>query len=118
MKIPANTEPFLWGAGAGAIALAVIGFNFGGWMTESTAQQRAGVVANKAVVAALTPICVAQFRKDPKAQASLATLKSTDRWDRVAFINKGGWAQMPGGTGDADRDVADACAQALLKPSV
>lgn len=118
MKFPANTEPFLWGTGAGAIALAVIGFNWGGWMTEGTAQQRASAHADKAVVASLTPICVAQFRKDPKSQASLAVLKGTDRWDQVEFINKGGWAMMPGSTAEPSRDVADACAQALVKPTV
>jgi len=87
-------------------------------MTESTARQRAGAHADKAVVASLTLICVAQFRTDPKSQASLAALKGTDRWDQVAFISKGGWATMPGSTGEPNREVAEACAKTLAKRDV
>ena len=68
MKIPASTEPFLLGAAAGAIALAVIGFNWGGWITEAKAQQRASVLVDQSMVALLAPICVAQFQKAPKAE--------------------------------------------------
>jgi hypothetical protein len=37
MKLPAATKPFLWGAAAGAIALAIVGFNWGGWLTGQVA---------------------------------------------------------------------------------
>ena len=37
MEIPKETKaavkPALWGAAAGAIALAIVGFNWGGWVT-------------------------------------------------------------------------------------
>ena len=58
MKFPAKTESFLWGAAAGAVALAIIGFNLGGWMTAGTARERIQASANEAIVASLTPICV------------------------------------------------------------
>ncbi|MDH4172989.1 MAG: hypothetical protein OEW90_17010 [Betaproteobacteria bacterium] len=118
MKIPAKTEPFLWGVGAGAIALAIIGFNFGGWMTSSTAKQQASTSAELAMVKLLAPICVAQFRMDPKATASLAALVATDRWDQSAYVSKGGWATMPGSTAEPNRDVAEACAKTLAKRDV
>jgi hypothetical protein len=118
MKIPASTEPFLLGAAAGAIALAVIGFNWGGWVTEAKAQQRASVLVDKSMVALLAPICVAQFEKDPKAEASLATLVGTDRWDQADYVSKGGWATMPGSTAAPNRDVAEACAKTLAKRDV
>lgn len=119
MKIPANTEPFLWGVGVGAIVLAVIGFNFGGWMTGSTAEQHARVSVEKAKVALLAPICVAQFQKDPNAKASLAALMAADRWDQSDYVRKGGWATMPGGTaGESNRDVAEECAKVLAKRDV
>ena len=53
MNIPVNTEPFLWGAATGAIALAIVGFTWGGWVTAGTAQQRAGAGAEQAMVASL-----------------------------------------------------------------
>jgi len=115
MKIPAKTEPFLWGAATGAIALAIVGFNWGGWVTGSTSQQLAGARAEQAMVASLTPICVAQFQKGPKVQASLAALKEIDSWQRGEYVSNGGWATMPGGTDEPNRAVAAACAAEISK---
>jgi alpha/beta superfamily hydrolase len=115
MKIPAKTEPFLWGAAAGAIALAIVGFSWGGWVTGSTAQQLAGARAEQAMIASLTPICVAQFQKSPKVQASLAALKEIDSWQRGEYVSKGGWATMPGSKAEPNSEVAAACAAALTK---
>ena len=114
-KLPAKTEPFLWGAAAGAIALAIVGFNWGGWVTGGKAEQLAGARADQAMLATLTPICVAQFRKDPKARASLAALKETDSWKQSDYVSEGGWATMPGSTAEPDRQVASACAEVLNK---
>jgi alpha/beta superfamily hydrolase len=115
MKFPANTETFLWGAAAGAVALAIVGFSLGGWVTAGTAQERMRTSAQEAVVASLTPICVAQFRKDPQAKASLATLKQTDHWKQAGYVSEAGWAKMPGSTTEPDIDVAQACANVLLE---
>ena len=118
MKIPANTEPFVFGALSGAIALAVIGFNWGGWVTNSTAKQRASTYAEQAKVGLLAPICVAQFQKGPKAEARLAVLVAKDRWDQADYVREGGWATMPGSTSESNRDVAEACAKTLAKREV
>jgi len=116
-KLPVETKPFLWGAAAGAIALSIVGFNWGGWVTGSTAEKTAGARAEAALVAALTPICVAQFRTAPKAQASLVALKETKDWERGEYVSKGGWATMPGtpAATEPNRDVATACAEAINK---
>ena len=62
MEISSETKaavrPALWGAVAGAIALAIVGFSWGGWVTGGTAETLARNSAATAVVAALTPICV------------------------------------------------------------
>jgi len=59
----AAVQPVLWGAAAGAIALAIVGFNWGGWVTAGAAETLANSRAATAVVAALTPICVEKFRQ-------------------------------------------------------
>jgi len=51
----ATVKPALWGAAAGAIALAIVGFNWGGWVTGGTAETLAKNSAATAVVAALAP---------------------------------------------------------------
>ena len=114
-QLPATTKPFLWGAVAGAIALSIFGFNWGGWMTGGTAEKNAVQRADKATVSALTPICVSQFQASAKAPASLAALKATKEWEQTDFVLGRGWAKMPGATGEANRDVATACAEALNK---
>jgi hypothetical protein len=51
MKIPVWVKPGLWGAAAGAIAMAIIGFTQLGWTTSATAEQLAQERARTAVVA-------------------------------------------------------------------
>lgn len=115
-KLPEKTEPFLWGAAAGAITLAVVGFNWGGWVTGGTAEKLAAERADQAIVASLVPICVSQFQRGPEAGGRLAALKKTEGWEQGDFVSKGGWATMPG-TPSAEplRQVAQACAEALGK---
>jgi hypothetical protein len=114
-KLPAETSPFLWGAAAGATALAIVGFGWGGWVTGATAELNAAARAQTATISALTPICVTQFQASPRARASLATLKATSTWEQADYVSKGGWATMPGSTTEPSREVAAACAAALIK---
>lgn len=114
-KLPAQTRPFLWGAAVGAIALAIVGFNLGGWVTGAKAETLASGRAEAAVVSALAPICVAQFRKSNDAAASLAALKGFSSWERGDYVMKRGWATMPGGAAKPNYDVASACAADIDK---
>jgi hypothetical protein len=57
----ATVRAGLWGAAAGAIALAIVGFSWGGWVTGGSAETLAKNRATTAVVTALTPICVEKF---------------------------------------------------------
>lgn len=114
-KIPVQTSPFLWGAAAGAIALAIVGFNWGGWVTGGTANTMAAGRADLAVVTALTPICVSQFKKGADVTAQLTALKGVKSWEQGDYVGKGGWATMPGSTAEPNREVATACAEVLNK---
>ncbi|UPJ71073.1 MULTISPECIES: hypothetical protein [unclassified Bradyrhizobium] len=109
----AAVRPALWGAVAGAIALAIMGFSWGGWVTGGTAETLAKNSAATAVVAALTPICVEKFRQAADASANLVEMKkATYAWDQSKFVEKGGWATMPGSAGP-NSAVAKACAESL-----
>jgi hypothetical protein len=69
--------------------------------------------ADAAVVAVLAPICVDQFRQAVNAAANLSELaKFNYSWDRDVFIEKGGWAIMPGSE-TASPAVGKACAETL-----
>jgi hypothetical protein len=109
----AAVKPALWGAAAGAIVLAIVGFNWGGWVTGGTAETLAKSRAATAVVAALTPICVEKFRQTADASTNLVEMKkATYVWDQSKFIENGGWATMPGST-EPNSAVARACAETL-----
>jgi alpha/beta superfamily hydrolase len=109
----ATVRDGLWGATAGAIALAIVGFSWGGWVTGGSAETLAKNRAATAVVAALTPICVEKFRLAADASANLAEMKRTAHlWDQSKFVEKGGWATMPGST-EPNSAVARACAESL-----
>ena len=112
-EMKAAIKPALWGAAAGAIALAVVGFNWGGWVTGGTAERLAKSHAENAVVAVLTPICVDKFRQAANAPANLAEMKRiSSTWEHGRFIEKGGWATAAGST-EPNSSVARACAETL-----
>ena len=66
MQTPEWLRPGLYGAGCGAIALAVVGFSWGGWVTGGAAKQLAADQSRADVTAALTLICVDQSKHDPQ----------------------------------------------------
>ena len=102
----------LQGAAVGAVATMLIGFNWGGWMLGGTAKTLADSTANSAVVAAIAPICVDRFQHSADAVTNLAELKKTSSWQQSTFVEKGGWAVMPG-SNSAISGVAQACANIL-----
>jgi len=114
MKIPVETKPALWGVAGGAIALAIVGFNWGGWVTGSKAEADATQRANSAVIVALAPFCVEKFTHTADAEANLAALRKIDSWSRGDFVEKGGWATVPGSNPPTQvTAVAQACALLL-----
>jgi hypothetical protein len=116
MKLKENAGAYVWGAAVGAIALAIIGFNWGGWVTGGTATKEAASASHDAVVSALAPICAARFKTQDDAAGKTAELAKAGTWDRGTMVTKSGFALMPGGK-DADPDVARACAEMLVNPA-
>jgi hypothetical protein len=101
-----------WSAIGGAIILAVIGFNWGGWVTSGGAEAMAKEIAADAVAQRLGSICVAQFDRDSDKGQKLQEMKAKDSWEIGRFIEKQSWAIMPG-EDKPDSSVADACAKQL-----
>jgi hypothetical protein len=96
----------LQGIAIGAVASMAIGFSWGGWVTGGTANKLAADRAGAAVVAVLTPICVAEFLQGGDAQANLAALrKINSNWEQGQYLEKGGWATPPGAT-SSDYELA------------
>ena len=113
MPLPVELKPAIWGAIGGAVALAITGFSWGGWVTAGTAETLGKQKAASAVTAALAPICADSFRRGKDAPEKLAELKKVSSWEQATFIEKGGWAKMPG-TEAIDSGTARACAEMIL----
>jgi pimeloyl-ACP methyl ester carboxylesterase len=108
-------KPGIWGAVIGGILTMIVGFSWGGWTTANTANQNALNRVDTAVTAALVPICLAQGKIDAAKGEKLAELKAmSSSYEQTEFVMKTGWATFPG-KDDPNRDVAEACAAALLK---
>ncbi|MDH4288756.1 MAG: hypothetical protein OEW27_11075 [Aquincola sp.] len=114
MKIPIETKPALWGIAGGAVGLAIVGFSWGGWVTGSKAEAAAQLRVDDAVVAALAPMCVDKFQQAGEATANLVALRKIDSWSQGDFVEKGGWATLPGTHAPQQVSaVAKACAGIL-----
>ena len=112
MNIPEWVKPGIYGAAVGAVAIAIVGFSWGGWVTGGTAEKMASETARLEVVAALVPICLEQSRLDPQVAATLAQLKEASSYQRSDMLMKAGWATMPGSS-DPNRRVASSCMEKL-----
>lgn len=129
-KTPEWLKPGIWGAVIGVFVIAIVAFSAGWVVWSGSAEEMAAKRAETAVLAALTPVCVAQFKSTAKAStvtngddrtaqtrpeaAMLAALEKTDSWKRGDFVEKKGWATMPG-SAKPNEDVAQACANELMK---
>ena len=110
MKLPEWIQPGIVGAIVGAIALAIVGFGWGGWVTQSTAERLAADRVDAALVDALTPVCVDRAVQDSEAFNELVAITSS--FQRRNFVEEAGWATPPNQE-QPHRSLAVACAEAL-----
>lgn len=111
-KIPEQTSPFVWGAVVGAVALAIVGFGYAGWVTGGTSKQMASTASSQAVVAALAPICVSRFKAQDDAARKITELLAISTWSRGDAVEKSGFAAIAGNE-TRTSDIARACAEML-----
>lgn len=114
MQFPSWIKPGLTGAAAGAIALALIGFNWGGWVTGGSASDMASKESVAAVASALMPYCIQNSQNDPNAMGVMADLKAASPYQRRAIVEKSGWA-TPLGADRPNTALAQACQLELAK---
>jgi len=109
-------KPFAVGMGAGAIVLLIVIFSAGWVVTSGSAKAEAKVMATDAVVNRLAPIAVTQFMQDPNKEEHLKELKKLESYgnpNRSDYVQKQGWATMPG-ENEPDSLVAYECARRIM----
>lgn len=108
MTFPEWTKPSIYGALGGAIAMSILGFTWGGWLTSGSAQAMAQKLANDEVTLAMVPVCLGLSADDSERAEKLVILQDLSGFGRRNAMMETGWATRPG-SDKPDRDLADAC---------
>ena len=109
-------KPFAWGMAVGMVVLLIVIFSAGWVVTSGSAKAEAKAMATDAVMNRLAPIAVAQFMQDPNKEERLKELRKLESWgenNRSNYVQKQGWATMPGEK-EPDGQIADECARRLM----
>ena len=116
MQMPEWIKPTVWGAVGGAVVITIVGFSADWVVTSGSAAEMAEKQSDEAVLAALTPVCVAQFKMVSAEERTthLAALQEESSWQQSDYVEEQGWATMPG-TEEANDELAEACADKLLE---
>ena len=109
-----SLKRLLQGAAAGAVATIFVGFSWGGWSLGSTADKIAKEQSERAVVAALAPVCADKFRALPDAEAKTIALSKVEAWKRRDEFPKE-FVTLPGESYPSSA-LVDACYTLLLAP--
>jgi hypothetical protein len=98
---------------AGSLATMIIGFGWGGWDTGGTVTEKVDEAAKTATVAALSPICIRNFKHAVKDNQNLVDeIKAVSSWQRDDYLIKAGYLTFPG-EAKPNSDVASNCAREL-----
>ena len=119
MQVPSilqgeSLKRLLQGAAVGAVATIFVGFSWGGWSLGSTADKMAKEQSERAVVAALAPVCADEFRALPDAEAKTIALSKVEAWKRGEEFPKE-FVTLPGET-SPNYALVYACSTLLLAP--
>ena len=109
MNISQNVQPAIWGMVTGAVATMVVGFSWGGWVTQGTAGQMETASAKAAVVEVFTPMCVARAEQQSD---KLEVLKQESSWKHRDFVVAAGWVDNV--ADNYQYEVAVSCANSLV----
>lgn len=114
LNIPTWTKPALNGVLVGAIAMAFIGFSWGGWVTGGTSRKTAATETASGIATALTPYCIEKSKVDPLAAGVMVELKAAGTYARSGIVEKAGWA-TPLGTDKPNVELAKSCELEISK---
>lgn len=116
MKQDLEWKPMAVAAASGAMIITLLGFLVFGWTPGSVAAKDAKKASDAAVIVVLAEICKDQFDNDPNVEKNLVSMKAQSSFGQGAFLERGGWATMPGAEKPV-KDVGRSCAKLLEIPA-
>lgn len=112
MNAPEWLKPGIYGAVIGTVLVGVVGFTWGGWVTDSTSNDRAMAMSRDNVVASMVPVCLDIARSDPARLDKMEAIRAASTYQRRDALMAAGWSTMPG-TDAPNRAIAQSCLAAL-----
>ena len=108
-------KPSLWtGAGGVVVGMVLLSYGFG-FMSRTTAEKLASTSSERAVIAALAPVCAANFRALPDVAARTATLVANKDSYKLREAFPEAMITLPGNS-FTDSNLTAACADLILAP--
>ncbi len=109
-------ESFLFGLLLGACITLVIGFGFYDWKTMAKGNAQSEKESDRAVINALSAVCVERFKSDVNYQSNLKKLLKVDQFTVGDFMEIGGWSKFSTSAG-YELQISNLCAKIIISES-
>ena len=122
----ASKTALFWSCAGSVIVATIVGFSWGGWTTDGSAQAMADKAAAQARQELAAVVCVDRFMAAPDVGVQLTALKELERsYQQGKFVADGGWAIIVPASSPTDyttrtddRKAAGLCAAELAKREI
>jgi hypothetical protein len=107
----ASKTALFWSCAGSVVVATIVGFSWGGWTTDGSAQAMADKAAAQARQELAAVVCVDRFMAAPDAGVQLTALQEiTSSYAQSKFVEDGGWATIVPASSTADQASAAASA--------
>jgi len=103
----------LFGLILGVSITLIIGFGFYDWKTLAKGNALSEKESDKAVINALSAVCVERFKKDINYPDNFKKLMKVDQFSVGDFMEIGGWSKFSTSAG-FELEISNLCAKIIL----
>jgi hypothetical protein len=105
----ASKTALFWSCAGSVVVATIVGFSWGGWTTDGSAQAMADKAAAQARQELAAVVCVDRFMAASDAGVQLTALQEiTSSYAQSKFVEEGGWATIVPASSTADRKASAA----------
>ena len=99
----ASKTALFWSCAGSVVVATIVGFSWGGWTTDGSAQAMADKAAAQARQELAAVVCVDRFMAAPDAGVQLTALQEiSSSYAQSKFVEEGGWAIIVPANSTAD----------------
>jgi len=106
-------ESFLFGLLLGVCITLIVGFGVYDWKTSAKGVAQSERDSDRAVINALSAVCVERFKSDVHYTENLKKLIKVDQFSVGDFMEIGGWSKFSTSSG-FELEISNLCAKIVL----